>query len=141
MKSPTRADTFGSENSASSTSSKLTWRSTFSPTNKNHACKTKKLKAQTVQFSDVGRHSNQWLFNNMSISDAVKAVFGKKFSLKPSCPEILPQSLTVVPQRAAAGHKFQQMSTPYKMFDGVLSPGVSGQPTSMMTTDYHVYNK
>ncbi|CAK1365042.1 uncharacterized protein RHO25_009904 [Cercospora beticola] len=80
MKSPNRADTFGSDTTAASSSSKLTWKSTTSSqtTNKNRAYKPKKPKAQTVQFSDVGRHSNQWLFNDMSISDAVKTLFGKK---------------------------------------------------------------
>ncbi|GIZ44923.1 hypothetical protein CKM354_000810700 [Cercospora kikuchii] len=83
MKSPNRADTFGSDTTAASTSSKLTWKSTTSSQtqsnkNKNKTYKPKKPKAQTVQFSDVGRHSNQWLFNDMSISDAVKTLFGKK---------------------------------------------------------------
>ena len=33
-----------------------------------------KPRAQSGTFSDVGRHSNQWLFNNMSITDAVKTL-------------------------------------------------------------------
>ncbi|KXT15374.1 hypothetical protein AC579_2205 [Pseudocercospora musae] len=33
-----------------------------------------KPKAQSGTFSDVGRHSNQWLFNNLSITDAVKTL-------------------------------------------------------------------
>ncbi|PPJ50248.1 hypothetical protein CBER1_04875 [Cercospora berteroae] len=84
MKSPNRADTFGSDTTAFSTSSKFTWNSTTSSqtqsnaNKKNKTYKPKKPKAQTVQFSDVGRHSNQWLFNDMSISDAVKTLFGKK---------------------------------------------------------------
>ncbi|KAM3416320.1 hypothetical protein BST61_g7925 [Cercospora zeina] len=81
MQSPKRAETFNSEKSALSTSSKLTWKSTSSQTNKHQAYKPKKPKKpkyQTVQFSDVGRHSNQWLFNDMSFSDAVKTILGRK---------------------------------------------------------------
>lgn len=39
--------------------------------------KPTKPRASSGTFSDCGRHSNQWLFNNVSITDAVKTIFEK----------------------------------------------------------------
>ncbi|EME45801.1 hypothetical protein DOTSEDRAFT_71477 [Dothistroma septosporum NZE10] len=36
-----------------------------------------KQRAQSTPFSDCGRHSNQWLFNNVSLTDCVKTLFEK----------------------------------------------------------------
>lgn len=36
-----------------------------------------KRRTQSHTFSDCGRHSNRWLFNDMSITDAVKTIFEK----------------------------------------------------------------
>ena len=79
---PSRASTFGSEdndiNSRKSTASSVRSWSPTAAQAKATKSKTKKPKVQSQTFSDVGRHSNQWLFNDMSITDAVKTLFGKK---------------------------------------------------------------
>jgi len=39
--------------------------------------KQEKQRPQRQTFTECGRHSNQWLFNNVSISQAVKTLFEK----------------------------------------------------------------
>lgn len=81
MNPPSRSNTSSSgesevksvRSSSSSVRSQSPPRKTTSTKNKTNP----KPRAQSHTFSDVGRHSNQWLFNNMSITSAVKTLFEK----------------------------------------------------------------
>ncbi|KAI5362290.1 hypothetical protein Slin15195_G059410 [Septoria linicola] len=82
MNPPSRASTFGSDDfdtqSRVSTASSRHTESATGSQAKKKSHKPKKHRAQSQTFSDVGRHSNQWLFNDMSLTDAVKTLFNKK---------------------------------------------------------------
>ncbi|CZT24018.1 uncharacterized protein RCC_09735 [Ramularia collo-cygni] len=39
--------------------------------------KPEQSRPQRQTFTDCGRHSNRWLFNNVSISQAIKTLFEK----------------------------------------------------------------
>lgn len=50
----------------------------LSPTRKSTSeSKPEKQRPQRQTFTECGRHSNKWLFNNVSISQAVKTLFEK----------------------------------------------------------------
>ncbi|KAF2171843.1 hypothetical protein M409DRAFT_50473 [Zasmidium cellare ATCC 36951] len=61
--------------SAESVRSRSPPRSSPKPSSSSTSSKTSKPKAraQSTTFSDCGRHSNQWLFGNVSITDSVKS--------------------------------------------------------------------
>lgn len=65
--------------SAESVRSRSPPRSSPKPSSSSTSSKTAKPKAraQSTTFSDCGRHSNQWLFGNVSITDSVKSLFEK----------------------------------------------------------------
>lgn len=57
----------------SSTSSLESWTPPAPRT--THKPEKRKVRTQSQTFSDCGRHSNQWLFNNRSITNTIKKIF------------------------------------------------------------------
>jgi hypothetical protein len=57
----------------SSASSTRSWSSPASQSTRK--AKKPKARTQSQTFSDCGRHSNKWLFNDVSITSKVKKIF------------------------------------------------------------------